>query len=331
MKGLTFLAVLCLLSAPLLRAQELISQPAPFTAWLDLQAGKKSPSAARVLPIWLEKTETHTQKSPSGRIEKTILRIRFRRFSGINDEMMLRLFFNGSAKPRISAWSEIGVSMAAPRELSTVADLPTADTLVFSMAGVDYIDIETPGDGSNLQGVFLSSLQKSETRNALDFNVAPPLADPFQNPPPSTPQFNDALLFGRVKATIEKGTVALTAENGGSGIFKFDLASSPLIAVVTFEIANVDIASPPEMILNGRGLGRAAILLPDLADPAYTGDAQPLDAAFHYRGWLKCQKVIPGSTLVAGTNSLQISSRSGAVAIRAIEVQLKYTTRPDAP
>ena len=53
-------------------------------------------------------------------------------------------------------------------------------------------------------------------------------------------------------------------------------------------------------------------------------------AVYRYGGWLKCQKVIPGSLLTAGTNELLIGTpgHPAPVALRAIEVQLKYT--PDA-
>ena len=332
MKGLPILAAACLLAASPLRAQELNSQPTPFTAWLDFHPRSGANLQPRTLPIWLEKVETHAeQKADGSGIEKTTVRLRFRRFAGINDEMLLRLFFDGSAKPTVSAWSEIGACVIAPRRLGEGLAVPVSETLVMPMAGTDYIDIETPGDGAGLQGAFLSSLQKSETRTALDFASAPALTDPFANQPPAQPGASDALLFGRVKATLESGAVALTAENGGSSVFSFDLATVPLIAVVTFEIANADVSSPPEIIVNEHGLGRAAIHLPDLADPAFTGDVQPSDVTFHYTGWLPCQKVIPGSALLAGANALQISSRSGAVAIRAVEVQLKYSSGPTAP
>jgi hypothetical protein len=70
----------------------------------------------------------------------------------------------------------------------------------------------------------------------------------------------------------------------------------------------------------------------DLADPALTGaiEAARPDTVYRYAGWLKCQKVIPGSLLTAGTNELLLSTpgQTTPVAIRAVEVQLKYT--PDA-
>ena len=47
---------------------------------------------------------------------------------------------------------------------------------------------------------------------------------------------------------------------------------------------------------------------------------------FRYAGWLRAQKLIPGSALQAGQNTvvIQLHKESGPVAIRAVELQLKY-------
>jgi len=132
-----------------------------------------------------------------------------------------------------------------------------------------------------------------------------------------------------VKATLDDSApVLLSSTDGTSCAIGFNLASQPLVAVLTFEILNPDINIPPQVILNNRPLGAAALLLPDLADPAFQGTARPLDSdmQFHYAGWLKCQIILPGSSLPAGQNQLviQLGDPSGSVAIRAVEVQLKY-------
>jgi hypothetical protein len=76
-------------------------------------------------------------------------------------------------------------------------------------------------------------------------------------------------------------------------------------------------------------------MVTDLADPALTGaiEAARPDAVYRYGGWLKCQKVIPGSLLTAGTNELLISSPGdpAPVALRAVEMQFKYTTDATSP
>ena len=49
---------------------------------------------------------------------------------------------------------------------------------------------------------------------------------------------------------------------------------------------------------------------------------------FRYAGWLRAQRVIPGSALRAGLNKvvLQLNGESGPVAVRAVELQLKYNS-----
>ncbi|MEA3189022.1 MAG: hypothetical protein QOD99_2852 [Chthoniobacter sp.] len=307
------------------RAQELRLQPTPFTAYLDFHALAETKSGGRSFPIWLESFEINTEKSNDGDIEKTTFRLRFRRFSGLLDEMMLRVFFEDTQQPVVTAWSELGTRLLPPRQLGSKIGLPTSETLVLAMSSVDYVDIEVPGAGENVRGAFIASLHKTETHSASDFTAPASFADPFGNGPSSTPDSDDAFLFGRVRATLEKDVVPL--KPGTASQFDFDLAAVPRIAIVTFEILNADIGAPPQISVNGRELGPATILLPDLADPAYQSTGR--DTAFRYHGWLKCQKVVPGFALLAGTNSLTASSQKEdeAVAIRAVEVQLKYENK----
>ena len=46
----------------------------------------------------------------------------------------------------------------------------------------------------------------------------------------------------------------------------------------------------------------------------------------HYAGWLRAQKVLPASSLAVGVNALDLflSPPTEAVAIRSVELQLKY-------
>ena len=317
-------------------------QPTPFTAWLDFQsfqsAKSNSETTRRALPIWLESVQIHAQKSDDGRVEKTTFRLRFRRIAGLNNELLLRVFFddttNAAQRPQISVWNEIGTRLLAPHALGAGVGLAVSDTLMIPMAGVDYIDIETPGDGSNIRGALLSSVQKAETRSAVDFSAPPQIVDPFDNAPATTPAADDAFLFGRVKATLDAGTIFLGKENHASGVWDFELAKPPLVAMVTFEISNTVVTAPPQIILNNQALGATSMALPDLADPAFAGSIHPGDVSFRYNGWLKCQKAFSGSLLRAGLNHLQITnsrSDAGAVAIRALEVQLKYSTSASTP
>lgn len=319
-----------LLFTTLLQAQELKVQPTPFTVYLDFKT-LFAPSAQRPsFPIWLESVNIDPQKNQDGVVVKTNFRFRVRKFAGINDELMMRVFFDDQkdASPVVSAWNEIGQRALDPRELGQGIGLPTAETVTIQMADVDYIEVEVPGDGANVRGAFLSSVRKTETRAALDFEPHADLADPFQGASPAPARENDAYLFGRVKAALDDAILKLSARDGASSTVEFNLASQPLLAVITFEILNVDVKFPPELIVNNHPLGPVAMALPDLADPAFVGNVRPLerDMHFNYTGWLKCQKIVAGSSLQAGLNRLilQLSDPSGSVAVRAIEVQLKY-------
>ena len=308
-------------------AQELKTQPTPFSVTLDFQK-LAAPNATRPpFPIWLESFQVQQKKSYEGKITKTTFRIRTRRLGGLNSEMLLRLFFNDTpaAHPAISAWSELGEQLFASKPLGGGLDLPTSESLTIPMQNVDYVDIVTPGDGANVTGAFLSSLQTAPVKYAVDFDAPAMLDDPFENEPAAQPG-DDTFLFGRVKATLSADPVKLTPDAPGV-TFEFDLDALPDVAVLSFEILNADVTAPLQISANDHALGGATPILPDLADPAYSSTVHSLDpdVRVRYAGWLKCQKAVPTSALRAGTNRLviQLDSRSAAVAIRAVEVQLK--------
>ena len=77
-----------------------------------------------------------------------------------------------------------------------------------------------------------------------------------------------------------------------------------------------------------RTSGRLSLTLPDLADPGYRGEAEPLttDMHFNYTGWLRAQKIVPATALKVGANDLVVTNgaATGASAIRATQIQLKY-------
>jgi hypothetical protein len=205
--------------------------------------------------------------------------------------------------------------------------LPTSETLSFPTAGVDFVEVTVAGDGRNIRGVFFAMLKTQEMQRALDF--APPSIqiDAFGNAAPAAPRTDDLTLYGRVRATIDPGVLKLTPA-AFNGTWEFALEAPPLLAMVTFEALNADALAPLEVIVNGRPLGPATVQMPDLADPSYLGLVRPLesDMRFRYTGWLRCQKVIPGSVLKAGANeiTIQLHPESGPVAVRAVELQLKH-------
>lgn len=358
------------------RAQELVVQPTPFTVLLDFAALRSPLAPKQSLPIWLESAQILPAETP-GKTEAlttgtavqglpeektpphTVYRLRLRAMPGLNDAMLLRVFFDdrANAHPTVTAWSETGTSLFASGPLGAGLELPAWESLSIPTAGVNYVDIDVPGDGLNVRKVFLATLKKSVVSHALDFAPAPakenqtPVNDPFGNATPQPAAENDSYLFGRVRATLEAGVIKLsppssspaatavttgttlasgTAAQRTSVSFEFSLESAPLLAAVTLDILNADPLAPLQAWVNNTALGAVAWQFPDLADPAFTGSVRTLEPMrFHYGGWVHGLLILPGSALRAGTNTLtlQLPADASPVAIRAIELQLKQNWR----
>ena len=336
------LLVLLLPFAGRLTAQELREESTPFSAWLDFSrlAAHRWPRTG--LPSWMESVTAQAALAEDG-TPQTLFLLRFREIRFLNKEMQMRLFFDDqkSAQPKVSGWSETGTLRFERGPLGSGLGLPSSETLSFPTAGVDFVEVTVAGDGRNIRGVFFAMLKTQEMQRALDF--APPSIqiDAFGNAAPAAPRTDDLTLYGRVRATIDPGVLKLTPA-AFNGTWEFALEAPPLLAMVTFEALNADALAPLEVIVNGRPLGPATVQMPDLADPSYLGLVRPLesDMRFRYTGWLRCQKVIPGSVLKAGAHeiTIQLHPESGPVAVRAVELQLKhnwknldYTLSPSLP
>ena len=318
-------------------AQELQSQAAPFTAWLDFKALANPDAPRPPLPIWLESVQVNStgDQAQSGvSSKKTTYRLRLRNFAGLNDQVMLRVYFTDQqgAQPVVSSWTEIGEQVGDSKTLGSGVGLATSETVILPTKGVDYVEIETPGDGSNVRGALVASLKDSTTKQATDFDSSNAgFCDPFNASTPATPSQNDTLLFGRVKATLDSSVVKLSGTDSNLCAYEFALAHQPLVAVLSFELLNADPTNIPTVSVNDAPLGAVSMNLPDLADPAYRGTVRALQSEmqFHYTGWIKCQKVIPGSNLQAGNNKalIQTGNDSSGFAIRSVEIQLKYNAQ----
>lgn len=311
-------------------ASELRVETTPSTAWLDFDRLAFNRWIPGDLPDWLEPVAAETRTGADG-TTTTTFRLRFQQLRDSPWEIQLRLFFDdekGTA-PTVTAWAESGAPRFTCGPLGVGLGLPNSETLTFPAAGTARVEITVPGDGHHVRGVFLALLAAQEVRHALDFAPPAELADPFGGAPATLTQAEDHALFGRVKAVIDAGGLKLAPDAAQRGTWEFPLESPPLLAVVTFEVLNADALAPLDLTLNDRPLGAVSVQWPDLADPGYLGLARALEQElrFRYTGWLRCQKVIPGSALRAGANRmiLQLHSDSGAIAIRAVEIELKYS------
>jgi hypothetical protein len=326
----TVAALVCLALLPSHTAAQLLRQePTPFSVWLDFRTLSGASSARNALPIWLQSVQKDFLPPVNGPLPTTIFRLHFRPLHQLNEQIQLRLFFDDQLgrTPAVTGWSETGEKRFSAPPFGNSLGLPTSESLVVPMREINYLEIAVAGDGSNLRGAFVTTLKKSERHHALDFEPLTSIDDPFDNLAPARPRTDDSYLYGRVKATLDPGTSRL--DRGGAPLaYEFELDTRPLVALVTFEILDVDPANPPELLMNQHPLGAAAVHLPDLADPAFEGSRRPLeeDMRFRYAGWLRCQKIVRGSSLQPGVNMLEIRAHpsSGTVAIRAIEIQLKH-------
>lgn len=331
----TLLALPCLgfallAAAPVLRAEGLIEQPTPFSVWLDFQALSRPGSPKPALPIWLESVVRETIPAAKERPKKTAFRLRIRRLPALTNELSLRLFFTDvpGAGLLVSGWTETGRQPFDTRPLGEGINLATSETLLIPAGDLDYIDIEVNGDGSNIRGAFLATMQKHEVRHALDFAASTSVDDPFRRTPEPTPLHGDSFLFGRVRATLDSSVVKLEPPNVAQASYEFELDAGPLLAVCSFEILNADPNDPLYVWINGRRVGPVSVQFPDLADPGFHGTARPLDEglSFRYAGWLRGQVILRGPHLTGGLNKIVfgLSEDSTPVALRDVEIQLKY-------
>jgi hypothetical protein len=315
------------LPAPIDAAQ----QPIPESAWLDLRQNALQNSKTQNAPGWVEAltllpTET-TERSP---LSKSVFRIRVRQPSPEYQVLFFRLFFDDKAdqQPELIAWDESGTHVLRSGTLGAGMNLPSSDSVIIPMTGASSIDIEVPGDGKTVRAAYLDWMTSSEVVHPVNTEHRDVIPEPFSSVPTLHPPPDDVENFGTVTATLAAETIRIDPKNQEGAAFQFPIETQPLTALLTFEIANPRIDAPPEIYVNDQDIGPASLALPDLADPAYRGEVEPLSTQmqFNYTGWLRAQKIVPAASLKAGTNDLTIvnSAESGASAIRATQVQLKY-------
>lgn len=343
---------------------ELLAQSSPFSAYLDLRT-VPSGSPAQTVPAWIEDFEFLTKTlgsatagggavtaakpfapSPASsatasgvtsplvtsaqRPAPAVFRVRLQRPAKVSDDLQLRVFFEDRSlaeRPCVTAWDELGTEIMRSSPLGEGLGLPTSETLTIPMAGVNYLEVETTGDGSQIRGLFFTWLEKAQIRQPIDFPAIEKVTEPFRVISAKRTRSGDSYLYGVVTAALQQAPLRLSADNAVAAM-QFELERQPLAAIITYEVLGATVGDPPLVRVNSRSLGTADLLLPDLADPGYQGHAGDQDntLGFHYTGWVRAQKVVPGHVLLAGLNELdvELSNGSAPVAIRAVDIQLKY-------
>jgi len=207
-------------------------------------------------------------------------------------------------------------------------NLPSSDSVIIPMTGASAIDIEVPGDGKTIRGAYLDWMTSSEVVHPVNAEHRDVIPEPFSSVPTLHAPPEDFENFGTVTATLAADPLPVDGQIQQSAAFQFPIEAQPLTALLTFETANPRIDSPPEVYVNGQDIGPVSLTLPDLADPGYRGEVEPLSPEMHFRytGWLRAQKIVPATILTVGVNDLVVvnGTDTGSCAIRATQLQLKY-------
>jgi len=306
-----------------------IVAPVSGNAWIDLRQNAK-PGAVQHVPNWVEAvtfTPGGTQTDPRAH---SVFRIRLARPSGHSAVLFFRLFFadQTAAKPEIVAWDESGSQVLRSGPLGAGIDLESSESVMIPMHGTTTLDVEVPGDGNGIRGAYLEWLISSELAHTASVGSQDAVPQPFATTLPLHPITEDSEEYGTVTASLSSDLIRIGPTPEHSALFEFGIESQPLLALITFEIANPRIDSPPEVIANGQNIGTASIIMPGLADPGYRGEMHRMidQMQFQYTGWLRAQKIVPASALHSGTNNLAIVNGpdASAAVIRGTQVQLKY-------
>jgi hypothetical protein len=240
------------------------------------------------------------------------------------------LFFDDkpNQQPELVAWDESGSHILRSGVLGAGMNLPSSDSVIIPMTGASAIDIVVPGDGKTIRAAYLDWMTSGEVVHPVNAEHRDLIPEPFSVAPALHAPPEDVENFGTVTATLAADAMHLDGRTQENAVFQFPIEAQPLTALLSFEIANPRIDAPPEVYVNGQNIGPVALTLPDLADPGYRGESEPLTTEMHftYTGWLRAQKIVPATILKVGANDLVVTNGAGtgASAIRATQVQLKY-------
>src|SRR5438067_1313146 len=307
-----------------------LGQLTPESAWLDLRQSTSRNSKTQNAPVWVEAVTLSPAQSTGDLSSKSVFRIRVAQPGADYRVLFFRLFFDDKPgqQPELVAWDESGSHVLRSGALGSGINLPSSDSVMIPISGALSIDIEVAGDGKTVRGAYLDWMTSSNVVHPLNADRRDVIPEPFSSMPPLHTSLQDAEHFGTVTATLAAEAIQIGAQIQESAAFQFGIEAQPLAALLTFEVANPRIDAPPQIYVNGQNIGPVSLALPELADPGYRGEMEPLVRQMHfqYTGWLRAQKTVPAGSLKVGTNDLMVvnGAGSGPSAIRATQIQLKY-------
>src|SRR6516162_4013642 len=256
-----------------------VAEPLPSSAWLDLRQTMSRNSKTQEAPAWVEaRTLLPADNTEGSSASKSVFRIRVTPPSPDYKVLFFRLFFDDkpNQQPELVAWDETGSHILRSGTLGAGMNLPSSDSVIIPMTGASAIDIEVPGDGKTIRGAYLDWMTSSEIVHPVNVEHRDIIQEPFAVVPALHAPPEDIENFGTVTATLSAESIKLDARTQQNAVFQFPIEAEPLTALLTFEIANPRIDVPPEVYLNGQDIGAVSLTLPDLADPGYRGESEPL-------------------------------------------------------
>ena len=159
------------------------------------------------------------------------------------------------ARPILTGWSEIGTRVLEPQTLGQGLGLPSSETVTHPHGRARLRRYRDPRGRRSARRPRCGYPQ-DRVRGGHGLWWHTSLTDPFGNAAAAVTGSDDVLLFGRVKATLEPGVIPIgTGTIPAAAGFEFPLDRPPLIALLTFEILNADIAEPPHLSVNGMDAG----------------------------------------------------------------------------
>ena len=312
-------------------------EPAPATAapdasgaWIDLRQISSTKPKPQSAPPWVRAVSLLPAQRKEGVAPKTIFRIELAQPHPDLGVVSFRLFFDDKQdqRPRLLASDNDGGLVLQTPPLGLGVNVPTSETVMVPAAGVSLIEVEVPGNGGNIRAAYLDWMKTGEVLRPATGEQRYVLPETFSAASPLRAPAQDTETFGTVTASLAPETIRIGSSTPEAAAFQFPIETLPLVALITFEVANADVDSPPEIIFNGSNLGPVTLALPDLADPGYRGETKALlkQMRFQYTGWVRAQKVVPATALRVGDNDLLVigGPETGPAAIRATQIQLKY-------
>src|SRR5438477_5779594 len=283
------------------------TQSTAENAWIDLRQHPSAASRPQSAPSWVEAVNMTSATGMDG-APRTVFRIRVAPPAGDYQVMFFRLFFedNANTRPEIVAWDESGSQVLRSGELGSGVGLPTSDSVMIPMSGISTLDIEVPGDGKTVRGAYLDWMTSSEVVHPVNAEHRDVIPEPFSSVPTLHAPPEDVENFGTVMATLSPVAIRINGQTQEAATFQFPIEAQPLTALLTFEIANPRIDTPPEVYLNGQDIGPVSLTLPDLGDAGYRGGGEALSPRLHFHstGWLRGQNIIPATILQVGANEV---------------------------